>query len=81
MSGAPIQTRSGKVERLVVLGYILAVMIPPLGVLFGLGASIRPGPVNRRHATIILAVALVACVVWVLVLRSGAVSNSSDTSY
>ncbi len=81
MSGAPTETRPVKVERLVVLGYILAVMIPPLGVLFALGAAIRPGIVSRRHAAIMLVIALAACVVWFLVLRSGAVTTSSDSNY
>jgi hypothetical protein len=68
------------VDRGLVLGYLLALAIPPVGLVFGLVMTARPGPLGRRQGVGILAVSLLALVVWFLVLRSGAVTSSS-TNY
>lgn len=64
-----------------VLGYLLALAIPPVGLVFGLVVTARPGPVSRPHGARMIAVSVVALVIWILVLRSGVVTSSSNNSY
>jgi hypothetical protein len=67
--------------RFVVVGYITAVAIPPLGLLIGIVIATRSKPEARQGRWIIL-VSLVAGVVWVLVFTTGVLTTpSSDTSY
>jgi hypothetical protein len=80
-NAAPPDARSERLRRLIVLGYLTAVAIPPIG--FGMGILIATRRrVAYKHGLAIVAVSIVAAVIWVLLLSSGVLtSTSSDTSY
>jgi hypothetical protein len=65
-----------------VLGYIVAITLPPFGFILGIFlAARRPRPLSR-HGLWILLISIVAAGIWVLVLTSGVLtSTSTDTSY
>jgi hypothetical protein len=68
--------------RLVVLGYLTAVAVPPIGFLLGVVVAIRFDKPSARHGVWIVVASLIAAVIWVLVLTSGVLTSSSnDLSY
>lgn len=81
-NGATASARARGNPRIVVLGYIMAVALPVVGLIMGIVFVARPGAANRKHGAAIIVIALIACVVWVLVLSSGTLtSTNSDLSY
>ena len=80
-NAAPPDVLSESLRRLVVLGYLTAVAIPPVGFILGIVIAVRRRAAYR-HGLAIVAVSVVAAVIWVLLLSSGVLtSTSSDTSY
>ena len=78
---APPDVLSESLRRLVVLGYITAVAIPPIGFILGIVIAVRRRAASK-HGVAIVTVSIVAAVIWVLLLSSGVLtSTSSDTSY
>jgi hypothetical protein len=68
------------IHRLVVLGYITAVAIPPVGFVMGLVLAVRlTGPPSRRGLWII-GLSIVGAIVWVLAIVTGLVNPNSNTS-
>jgi hypothetical protein len=66
-------------QRIVALGYITAIAIPPVGLIVGIViARRRHGPL-ARHAIWIIVISLIATVVWVAVFASGAISATDNT--
>ncbi len=77
--GAALEVpRSVRIERLVVLGYIMAFAIPPIGLIFGVVLTIRNSGVERKHLVGIIALSIVATVVWLLILSSGVVNTTGS---
>ena len=71
-NGATANIHAESIDRLVALGYITAIAIPPIGLILGLvlvSGHRKPG---SRHGPWIIGLTIVASVVWVLVLTSGA---------
>jgi hypothetical protein len=64
--------------RLVVVSYILAVAMPPLGFILGVVVAVRGARVNSRHGLWIILVSVVAAGVWALVIASGALSSTNN---
>ena len=80
-NAAPPDVLSESLRRLVVLGYLTAVAIPPAGFVLGIVIAVRRRAAYR-HGLAIVAVSVIAAVIWVLLLSSGVLtSTSSDTSY
>ena len=80
-NAAPPDVLSDSLRRLIVLGYITAVAIPPIGFVLGIVIAVRRRAAYK-HGVAIVAVSIVAAVIWVLLLSSGVLtSTSSDTSY
>lgn len=81
-NGAPANLRSASVHRLVVLGYITAVTMPPVGIILGLVLAIGIGRPNSRRGIWVIVVSIVASIVWVLLLATGVLNpNSNDSSF
>jgi hypothetical protein len=76
-NGAAANVRSDALYRVIVLAYILAASMPPLGLILGIGIAIRTTKVNARHGLWIIGVSLVASVVWAVIIASGALSTPS----
>ncbi len=76
-NGATANVPTQNIDRLVALGYITAIAIPPIGLILGLVLAIGRSKPSSRHAVWIIALSIVASVVWVLVLTSGALRTAS----
>jgi general stress protein CsbA len=70
--------QSESIQRLVVLGYITAVAMPPVGVVLGIVLVIRFTAAESKHGMWIIAISIVALVVWYLLLTSGFVNTTTD---
>jgi hypothetical protein len=64
-------------RRLLVLAYVTAFAIPPVGFILGIVVAIRLKAYSR-HALWIIAISLVAGVIWVLVFSSGVLTTESN---
>jgi hypothetical protein len=77
-NGASDRAWSQSFLRLVVLAYILAVAMPPLGFVLGIVVVSRGARVKSRHGLLIIAVSVIAAVAWVVILASGALTTPND---
>jgi len=59
----------------VVLAYILAVAMPPLGFALGIGLGARA---RSKHWLWIVLISIVAGVIWALIIGSGALSSTNS---
>jgi hypothetical protein len=64
-------------QRVVVLGYILAVAVPPLGLAIGLVLMV-PGGVRSKHGLGIVLASIVAAAIWALLISSGALKTTGQ---
>jgi hypothetical protein len=81
-NGATVHVRDDAAYRLVVLGYIAAIGMPPIGLILGIVLALRRRAGNSKHGLWIIALSIVAAVVWVLLLSSGVVTTASnDTTF
>lgn len=77
-NGATPGTRKERLHPLVVLGYITAVAMPPIGLIVGIVVSVRPIRASSKHGLGIIVLSIVAAPVWVLILTSGALTSPSN---
>jgi hypothetical protein len=68
------------VSRVVALAYVLAISIPPLGLILGIALCVRSGRRYLVHGIAVIVISIIATVVWVLLLTGGGFT-STDTSY
>lgn len=67
---------------MVVLAYITAFAIPPVGLILGIVIATRPAKSTSKHALWIILISVAAAGVWLLVFESGLLAaNSNDLSY
>jgi hypothetical protein len=66
-------------SRLLVLAYITAISIPPLGLALGIAVAVRLG--KPKHAAWIILISLLTAAIWVLLLTSNAFNNPSSTDF
>ena len=75
--GSRPQPKQITTQRIVVLGYILALAMPPLGLAIGL-VLMLPRGVRSKHAVWIVLVSIVAAAIWTLLIGSGALKDTSQ---
>jgi 4-amino-4-deoxy-L-arabinose transferase-like glycosyltransferase len=63
--------------RLVVVGYILAVAMPPVGLVMGVIVWARGRRARSRHGLLIILVSVVAAAAWAVVIASGALTTTN----
>ncbi len=81
-NGSGANVRRETPGRLVVLGYITAFALPLLGLFLGIVVATRPAKATARHGRWIIAVSIIASVIWTLVFVSGALtSTTNDMGY
>jgi hypothetical protein len=73
-NGGSAEGPSRGFSRLLVVAYILAFSLPPLGLVLGVIVALRLG--KPRHAIWIVLISLVTAAVWVLLLTSGSFNNA-----
>lgn len=76
-NGSRPQSQPTTTQRVVVVGYILAVAVPPLGFAIGL-VLLLSARLRTRHAVWIVLVSIVAAVVWALLINAGALKDTSQ---
>jgi hypothetical protein len=76
-NGATSRMTSESVRRLVVLAYITAVSMPPIGFVLGIVVALRSTKMRSRQGAWIIVVSLIASVAWILIITSGALSTAS----
>ena len=64
-------------QRIVVLGYILALAMPPLGLAIGL-VLMLPRGVRSRHGVWIVLASILAAAAWTLLISSGALKDTGQ---
>jgi hypothetical protein len=68
-------SRSAGVRRLVVLAYILAISIPPAGLILGIALSLRFRSYYSKHGVGVIVLSIIASIVWIVVITSGALTT------
>jgi hypothetical protein len=63
-----------------VLGFITAIAMPPVGFVLGLLLALRLDKPHSRRGLWIVAVSIIAAILWVLTLATGIVNPNSNTS-
>ena len=64
-------------QRVVVVGYILAVAVPPLGLAIGI-VLLLPRGVRSKHGVWIALVSILAAGIWALLIGSGALKDTGQ---
>lgn len=64
-------------QRLVVVSYILAVAMPPLGLVLGFVVLGRGRRVHSRHGVWIILLSVVAAGAWAVIIASGAFTTTN----
>ncbi len=78
-NGASADAPSAGFSRLLVLGYITAISIPPLGLVLGIAVALRLS--KPRQAAWIVLISLLTAAIWVLLLTSNAFNSASSTDF
>jgi hypothetical protein len=79
-NGAPANVRSDSIQRIVVLGYITGIAMPPVGLIVGLVLAVRLSKPNSKRGIWVIAVSVVGAIVWVVALATGLLSPNTTTS-
>jgi hypothetical protein len=77
-NGASAKTPSEALSRLLVLAYLTAISIPPVGLALAIVVGLR---LSRRHAIWIALLSLATAAVWILILTSGSLDSASSTDF
>jgi hypothetical protein len=64
-------------QRVVVVAYILAVAVPPLGFAIAIGLMLSPR-LRSRHALWIVLISIVAAAVWLVMINAGALKDTGQ---
>ena len=64
--------------RLVVLGYITAVALPPIGLIIGIVVGLRARNTGSKQWLWIILVSIIGGIIWILVFLSGALASTSN---
>jgi hypothetical protein len=59
----------------------LGVSVPPIGFGLGIVIAVRFRNVRSKHGAWIIAISILASIIWILVLTSGALNSTTTTGY
>ena len=77
-NGAQAPDWSERAYRLVVLGYITAVAMPPVGFIISIVVASHPPRPNSKHWVWIMIISIIAAAGWTLIFASGALTSTSN---
>lgn len=80
-NGATSTARAGRANRLLALAYIMAFAMPPIGFGLGIGITVRFSSPRSKHGAAIVAISIVASIIWILLLTSGWLNATGTTNY
>jgi hypothetical protein len=72
--------RSQREQQLLALGYICAVTLPPIGLVIGIVLLTRNDHSLAKHGRWMIALGIVAIIVWILIFTSGVI-NTTDSDF
>jgi hypothetical protein len=76
-NGTRPHSEPATIQRVLVVGYILAVAMPPLG--FAIGLALMLSARRRsRHAAWIALLSIVAAAIWVVLINAGALKQTGQ---
>lgn len=78
-NGATRAAAHGGLERLIVLSYILAIGMPPLGLILGIALAFRTRAPRSRHGAWIILASIFAGLVWIAIITSGALTATNNS--
>ena len=67
------------VQRLIVLGYITAIGMPPIGLILGLVLAVGPAQVRSRHWLGIVAASIIGVLIWIVIVSSGSLTSTNQS--
>jgi hypothetical protein len=70
--------QSASAYRLVVLAYIIAASMPPIGLILGLILAIRFDKPTSKQGVWVIAVSFVAAIIWTAIIAGGALDTTSS---
>jgi hypothetical protein len=76
-NGSRPYSRPTALQRAIVVAYILAVALPPLGLATGLVLMLSPR-LRSKHGVWIVLLSIAAGVVWALLINAGALKDTSQ---
>jgi hypothetical protein len=76
-NGSRPYSQPTSLQRAVVVGYILAVALPPLGFATGIVLMLSPR-LRSRHGAWIVLLSIAAGVVWALLIGAGALKDTNQ---
>ena len=79
-NGAAASGRRSHLDPVVVLGYISAVSMPPVGFALAIVIALGHRKAKVKHAVLIAAVGILAGVMWAVIIASGALTTT-DSSF
>jgi hypothetical protein len=78
-NGASANLARETLNRVVVLGYITAVAMPPVGLIIGVVVAVRLSRPDSRRGLWIIALSIIAAIGWAVTLATGVVNPNSNT--
>jgi hypothetical protein len=79
-NGRPSGAGKPRIDRLVVLGYVVALGMPPVGLVVGIIGAVRSGRAGSWHALGIILVSIVSAAIWASIIASGGLT-ATNSSY
>jgi len=76
-NGSTPRSTSATIQRVVVVGYITAVAMPPIGFILGIVLTLG-ARVKSRHGPWIVAASVVGASIWALLISSGALTATNQ---
>lgn len=78
-NGARASVRRSSLDPVVVLAYISAVSMPPVGFVLAIVIALGKRSAKARHAVLITAVGILACGMWAVIIASGALTSTNSS--
>lgn len=76
-NGRDPQGPSARAYRFVVLAYIVAFSMPPIGLILGIILAVRFDRPVSKHGVWVIALSVVAALVWIAIVAGGALDTTS----
>ena len=73
------QMEAGRPKGLIVVGYLTAVLMPPIGFILGIVAVTRPNRWAAKHGVGVIVASIVVPVLWVVLIAAGVHSAVKKT--
>lgn len=66
-------------QRLIVLGYVTAIGMPPIGLILGIVLAVGPARFRSRHGLAIIGASIVGVLIWIVIVSSGSLTSTNQS--